>query len=105
MVAHLRAGGGGCYEKLGDFPANLLINQGVMATLQERRLGYHSRAGLEPGTSRFSTLRIKHYAARGMNNYKAEGREGREGAEREKELKGGGRQKRREGGREGGKEK
>jgi hypothetical protein len=24
--------------KLGDFPANLLINQGVMATLQERRM-------------------------------------------------------------------
>jgi hypothetical protein len=37
-----------------------------MATLQERRLGYHSRAGLEPGTSRFSTLRLNHYAARGM---------------------------------------
>jgi hypothetical protein len=26
-----------------------------MATLQERRLGYHSRAGLEPGTSRPGT--------------------------------------------------
>ena len=26
----------------------------------------HSRAGLEPGTSRFSTLRLNHYAARGM---------------------------------------
>jgi hypothetical protein len=52
--------------KLGDSPANLLINQGVMATLQERRLGYHSRAGLEPGTSGFSTLRINHYAARGI---------------------------------------
>jgi hypothetical protein len=36
-----------------------------MATLQERRLGYHSRAGLEPGTSGFSTLRLNHYAARG----------------------------------------
>jgi hypothetical protein len=48
--------------KLGDSPANLLINHGVMATLQERRLRYHSRAGLEPGTSRFSTLRINHYA-------------------------------------------
>jgi hypothetical protein len=35
-----------------------------MATLQERRLGYHSQAGLEPGTSRFSTLRLNHYAAR-----------------------------------------
>jgi hypothetical protein len=35
-----------------------------MATLQERRLGYHSRAGLEPRTSRFSTLRLNHYAAR-----------------------------------------
>jgi hypothetical protein len=34
-----------------------------LATLQERRLGYHSRAGLEPGTSRFSTRRISHYAA------------------------------------------
>ncbi len=33
-----------------------------MATLQERRLGYHSQAGLEPGTSRFSTLRLNHYA-------------------------------------------
>jgi hypothetical protein len=37
-----------------------------MATLQERRLGYHSLAGLEPGTSRFSTLHLNHYAARGM---------------------------------------
>ena len=37
-----------------------------MATLQERRLGYHSQAGLEPGTSRFSTLRLNHYAARGI---------------------------------------
>ncbi len=37
-----------------------------MATLQERRLGYHSRAGLEPGTSRFSNLRLNHYAARGI---------------------------------------
>ena len=53
-------------KKLGDSPANFLINRGVMATLQERRLGYHSRAGLEPGTSRFSTLRINHYAAWGM---------------------------------------
>jgi hypothetical protein len=48
--------------KLGYFPANLLINQGIMATLQERRLGSHSRAGLEPVTSEFSTLRINHYA-------------------------------------------
>jgi hypothetical protein len=39
--------------------------KGVMATLQERRLGYHSREGLEPGTSRFSTLRLNHYATRG----------------------------------------
>jgi hypothetical protein len=54
------------FKKLGDSPANLLINQGVMATLQERRLGYHSRAGFEPGTSGFSTLRINHYAARGI---------------------------------------
>jgi hypothetical protein len=69
---------GGFYEvldpthvqiKLGDSPANLLINQGVMATLQERRLGYHSRAGLKPGTSGFSTLRINHYAARGIYGY------------------------------------
>jgi hypothetical protein len=37
-----------------------------MATLQERRLGYHSRAGLEPEPSRFSTLRLNHYAARGI---------------------------------------
>ncbi len=36
-----------------------------MATLQERRLGYHSQAGLEPRISRFSTLRLNHYAARG----------------------------------------
>jgi hypothetical protein len=35
-----------------------------MATVQERRLGYHSQAGLEPGTSRFSTLLLNHYAAR-----------------------------------------
>jgi hypothetical protein len=50
--------------KLGDSPANFLINQRVVATLQERRLGYHSRAGLEPGISRFSTLRLNRYAAR-----------------------------------------
>jgi hypothetical protein len=42
-----------------------------MAILQEHRLGYHSRAGLEPGTwpkilARFSTLRLNHYAARGI---------------------------------------
>jgi hypothetical protein len=37
-----------------------------MATLQERRPGYHARAGLEPGTSRFSTRRLNHYAARGI---------------------------------------
>jgi hypothetical protein len=53
-------------KKLGDSPAIFLINRGVMATLQERRLGYHSRAGLEPGTNGFSTLRINHYAARGI---------------------------------------
>ncbi len=35
-----------------------------MATLQERRLGYHSRAGLEPGTPGFSTLRMDHHAGR-----------------------------------------
>jgi hypothetical protein len=52
--------------KLGDSPANSLINQGVMATLQERRLGYNSQAGLEPGNSRFSTLRLNYYAARGI---------------------------------------
>jgi hypothetical protein len=40
-----------------------------MATLLERRLGYHSRAGLEPGTSKFATLRLNHYAARGMQYY------------------------------------
>jgi hypothetical protein len=51
-------------EKLGDFPANLLINQGVMATLHERRLGYHSRSGLEPGTSGFLTLCVNYYATR-----------------------------------------
>jgi hypothetical protein len=42
-----------------------------MATLQERRLGYHSRACLEPGTSGFSTLRINHYAARGISSARA----------------------------------
>ena len=41
--------------------------KGVMATLQERgRLGYHSQAGLEPENSRFSTLCINHYDARGI---------------------------------------
>jgi hypothetical protein len=45
-----------------------------MATLQERRLGYHSRAGLEPGTSGFSTLRINHYAARGIQRIYPENR-------------------------------
>jgi hypothetical protein len=64
----------GFFQKLGDSPANLLINQGVMATLQERRLGYHSRAGLEPGTSGFSTLRINHYAARGIQRIYPENR-------------------------------
>jgi hypothetical protein len=54
------------FLKLGDSPANSLISQGFMATLQERRLGYHSRAGLEPGTSRFLTLCLSHYAARGV---------------------------------------
>jgi hypothetical protein len=70
--------------KLGDPPANLLINQalkGVMATLQERRLGYHSRAGLEPGTSRFSTLRLNHYAARGILLMPGLGAEKPEGSE------------------------
>jgi hypothetical protein len=52
-------------QNLGILQPIVLINKGVMATLQERRLGYHSRVGLEPGTSRFSTLRINHYAARG----------------------------------------
>ena len=60
---------------LGNYTANLSINQGIMATLQERRLGYHfrarrlayhSRAGLEPGTSEFSILRINHHATRGI---------------------------------------
>jgi hypothetical protein len=37
-----------------------------VATLQARRLGYHSRAGLEPENSRFSTLCINHYDARGI---------------------------------------
>jgi hypothetical protein len=58
-------------KTLEDSPANLLINQGVMATLQERRLGYHARADLEPGTSGFSTLRINHYAARGIRTLAA----------------------------------
>jgi hypothetical protein len=54
--------------KLGVSPANVLINQGVMATLQERRLGYLSRAVLEPGTSGFSTPRINRYATRGISS-------------------------------------
>jgi hypothetical protein len=36
-----------------DSPDILLINQGVTeltATLQERRLGYHSQSGLQQGT-------------------------------------------------------
>ena len=37
-----------------------------MAALQEHRQGYNSRAGLEPGTSRFSTLHINHYAIQGI---------------------------------------
>jgi hypothetical protein len=52
-------------NKFGESPANSLINQGVMATLQERRLGYHSRAILEPKTSGFLIPRINHYATRG----------------------------------------
>jgi hypothetical protein len=51
-----------------------------MATLQERRLGYHSRAGLEPGTSRFSTLRINHCATRGISSSPPTGRGHRTGA-------------------------
>ena len=47
-----------------------------MATLQERRLGYHSRAGLEPGTSSFSTPRIDHCAARGVLKAGSSGTEG-----------------------------
>jgi hypothetical protein len=62
-LVHVKTLQGRPFKKLGDCPANLLISQGVMAKLQERRLGYHSRAGLEPGTSRFSTLRVNHYAA------------------------------------------
>ncbi len=56
--------------KTWGFPSQFIYQstKGVMATLQERgRLGYHSQAGLEPGTSRFLTLRLNHYAARGMN--------------------------------------
>jgi hypothetical protein len=37
------------------------IRQGVMATLQKRRLGYHLQMGLEPGFSGFLTLHIDHY--------------------------------------------
>ena len=40
-----------------------------MATLQERRLGYHSQAGLEPGTSRFSTLRYVCMGCQGPVSY------------------------------------
>jgi hypothetical protein len=54
------------FVELGDSEANFLIFQGIMATQQKQRLGYHSRAGLEQGTSRFSTLRINHFAARGI---------------------------------------
>jgi hypothetical protein len=53
-------------KKLGNAQANLLINRGAMATLQEYHLGYHPQAGLEPGTSRYSTLHISHYATRGI---------------------------------------
>jgi hypothetical protein len=52
-------------KKLWDSQVKLLCCQGVVSALPERRLGYHSRAGIEPGTSEFSTLRINHYAARG----------------------------------------
>jgi hypothetical protein len=41
--------------KLVDSPASFLINQGVMPTLQERRLGYHSRL---PIGSRTRNLQI-----------------------------------------------
>jgi hypothetical protein len=52
--------------KLRDPPANLLINLGIVATLQERRLWYHFPAGFEPGTSGSSTMRINHYATRSI---------------------------------------
>jgi hypothetical protein len=42
-----------------------------MAALQERRLGYHSRASLEHRTSAFLTQRINHYATRGIRNERA----------------------------------
>jgi hypothetical protein len=38
------------------FHTQSFINQGVMAILQQRRLGHHFRVGLEPRTSGFSTL-------------------------------------------------
>jgi hypothetical protein len=46
---------------LGDSPADSIISQGVMATLQKRRLGYHSQMGLEPGFFGLLTLHIDHY--------------------------------------------
>jgi hypothetical protein len=42
------------------------MDRRVRATHQKRRLGYHSQAGLEPGTFEFSTPRINHHATRGM---------------------------------------
>jgi hypothetical protein len=55
-----------CKNNLRDSLANLLINRGVMATLQELHLGYHSQAGLEPETSRFLALSINHFATPGI---------------------------------------
>ncbi len=59
-------------QKLGEspWPANPLINQGVMAAFQECRLGYHSQAGFEPRISGFLTLCVNHYATRGMHKRK-----------------------------------
>jgi hypothetical protein len=36
-----------------------------MATLQERRLGYHPQTGLEPGTFGFSALHKNHFSTQG----------------------------------------
>jgi hypothetical protein len=52
--------------KLGDSPANLLINQWGYGHTTRALPGVSLPSGLEPGTSRFSTLRLNHYAARGI---------------------------------------
>ena len=54
-----------------DFPSQFIqINQGVKGHTTRAPPGVpRTRAGLEPGTSRFSTQRINHYATRGGRCY------------------------------------